>query len=297
MVELLAERRERPGEPEELWRRAREGAAGADPFRDATGALWRFPALDEREDGDTRRPATESVPAGLPTEAQVVRDAGVLARRRERALARQRRPLSTAASEEAHLELRERLAAAESRDGDRRVRMAVGSALHALLERLDLDRLAAGEVKAELAHRRQGLEADLARRLSQQELPSGLRHAEELLDRLAEGPLLERLSELADGVLARELPVLLPPESDSQTLGFVAGAVDLLYEDPATGRPVVVDFKTDAVETEEEIVARAGAYARQGEVYRRAVQEALDLPQAPRFELWFLHPGRVVGMG
>jgi len=297
MVELLAERRERPGEPEELWRRVKEGSADAEPLRDATGALWRFPALDEGKEDETRRLAAESAPTGLPTEAQVVRDAEVLARRRERALARQRRPLSAAASEEAHQELRERLAAAEGRDGDRRVRMAVGSALHALLERLDLERLAAGEVKAELAHRRKGLEADLARRLSEQELPSALKHAEELLDRLAEGPLLERLSELADGVLARELPVLLPPESDSVPLGYVAGAVDLLYEDLATGRPVVVDFKTDAVEAEDEIVARAGAYARQGEVYRRAVQEALDLPQPPRFELWFLHPGRVVGMG
>ena len=42
------------------------------------------------------------------------------------------------------------------------------------------------------------------------------------------------------------------------------------------------------------MAARAAAYAPQGAAYVRAVCEALALPALPRFELWFLRPGRVV---
>ena len=58
---------------------------------------------------------------------------------------------------------------------------------------------------------------------------------------------------------------------------------------------MVADYKTDEVETEEEIAARSAVYAPQGALYSRAVLEALELEQAPRFELWFLRAGRVVG--
>jgi ATP-dependent exoDNAse (exonuclease V) beta subunit len=57
---------------------------------------------------------------------------------------------------------------------------------------------------------------------------------------------------------------------------------------------VVADYKTDDVEGEEALAARAAAYAPQGAAYVRAVAEALGLQEAPRFELWFLAAGRVV---
>jgi len=89
--------------------------------------------------------------------------------------------------------------------------------------------------------------------------------------------------------------VLIPPgEGDHAPVGAVTGAVDLLYRDPRDGRIVVADYKTDEVRTDEEIAARAAVYALQGAVYLRAVQEALDLEEAPRFEMWFLRVGRVV---
>jgi len=99
--------------------------------------------------------------------------------------------------------------------------------------------------------------------------------------------------ELADG-LARELPVLLPPpDGDIGPVGFVAGAVDLLYRDPASGALVVADYKTDAVERPAELADRAKAYAAQGAQYVRAVCEGLRLSEKPRFELWFLNAGRI----
>jgi len=41
------------------------------------------------------------------------------------------------------------------------------------------------------------------------------------------------------------------------------------------------------------IHAIAAVYAPQGATYVRALHEALDLPQPPRFELWFLRADRL----
>jgi ATP-dependent exoDNAse (exonuclease V) beta subunit len=93
-------------------------------------------------------------------------------------------------------------------------------------------------------------------------------------------------------VLARELPVLLPPgEGEHAPVGAVTGAIDLLYRDPRDGRIVIADYKTDEVATAEEIRERAAVYAPQGEVYARAIREALEMEEEPRFELWFLRAG------
>jgi ATP-dependent exoDNAse (exonuclease V) beta subunit len=99
---------------------------------------------------------------------------------------------------------------------------------------------------------------------------------------------------LAPHVVARELPIWVAPrgEAPDDPVGFVAGAVDLLYRDPATGELVVADYKTDAVEGAD-LDVHASRYAAQGEHYTRAVQQALALPARPRFELWFLAVGEV----
>jgi ATP-dependent exoDNAse (exonuclease V) beta subunit len=76
-------------------------------------------------------------------------------------------------------------------------------------------------------------------------------------------------------------------------VGFVAGAVDLLYRDPAVGQVVVADYKTDAV-AGADLHRRAASYASQGAVYVRTVQQALALAAPPRFELWFVQSGEVV---
>jgi ATP-dependent exoDNAse (exonuclease V) beta subunit len=119
-----------------------------------------------------------------------------------------------------------------------------------------------------------------------------------VLARFEQGPLLERLAVLQAHVVARELPVLLPAEAAGDgPVGFVAGAIDLLYRDPATNEFVVADYKTDRVEGDAAIAERAARYAGQAAHYRRAVQEALALARPPRFELWFLHAGAVVAVG
>jgi ATP-dependent helicase/nuclease subunit A len=75
-------------------------------------------------------------------------------------------------------------------------------------------------------------------------------------------------------------------------LGFASGSVDLLYRD-ADGRLVVVDYKTDRESAEEAPVAPPERYARQGELYCRAVGEALGEDPPPRFEIWWLRTGEI----
>ncbi len=146
----------------------------------------------------------------------------------------------------------------------------------------------------ELEHQCQRLPAVLRPLLAAAELGDAVSGATTLLRRFTEGSLFAKFLAVADHVLARELPVLLPPpEHDTGPVGFVAGTVDLLYRDPATGALVVADYKTDAVEHPADIAARARTYGPQGAYYVRAVREGLAVSEDPRFELWFLYSGRI----
>ncbi len=82
--------------------------------------------------------------------------------------------------------------------------------------------------------------------------------------------------------------MLAPARDGGEAIDFLAGAIDLLYRDPADDRWVIVDYKTDRVETEDDLGARADAYDAQETVYGEAVRQALGLETAPRTELWFL---------
>jgi ATP-dependent helicase/nuclease subunit A len=312
-VDLLLSR---PGVPSlfGLFQEAAEHGTWAST--DVTGALWYLPDLHERETA----PEGEREAPDLPSPEEVRRAAALLATRGEEAEARMARPWSAAASEEAHHNLRalqaeHRFATGnEGEDGEmgeapvapgaiadladladpaelREAAMAAGGAVHRALESWDL----AAEPKEELARQRALLPSYLAALLGDARPDRAERRAAALLDRFAAGPLLPRLRAIGDEVLARELPVLLPPGSgESSPVGYVAGAIDLLYKDAATGTLVIADYKTDDVQGEDALAARAAAYAPQGAAYVRAVAEALGLAEPPRFELWFLVAGRVL---
>ncbi|MES1241114.1 MAG: UvrD-helicase domain-containing protein [Acidobacteriota bacterium] len=279
-----------------LWRPGRPGLAelweqGAWSSPDRAGALWKFPVLrPEAGDGEAGRPET----VALPSAAEVARESGALAARRAEAEARMGRRFGGAASEDSHDLLREQQADRRTGDeersegADRDAAMAAGGAVHRALETWDLTADPAVE-----AGRQRGLlpsylgtlaEADVAAR--------ALPLATELLEGFAGSRLLTRLRDLKEHVVARELPVLLPP-SGAGAIGVVTGTIDLLYRDPATGRLVVADYKTDAAGAGG-IEARAAVYASQGGTYVRALREALALEEEPRFELWFLRAERVV---
>jgi ATP-dependent exoDNAse (exonuclease V) beta subunit len=134
------------------------------------------------------------------------------------------------------------------------------------------------------------LDDELIRSLPPAEREAARARAERLVERFLAGPLYARLRQIAADVVARELPVLLPPaaEGSDGPVGFRSGAVDLVYRDAETDALVVADYKTDRVASSEELDAKAALYASQGAGYVEAVQQALGLEEPPRFELWFL---------
>jgi ATP-dependent exoDNAse (exonuclease V) beta subunit len=268
---------------------------------DLAETRWLVPALAHAE-AEAPRQAVAAAPLCDP---EAVADAArVLAKLRDTATAHASRPFRAAASEESK-DAREELAfrwhgdvlpaseiaSPEPSSSPRPADLArhVGTAIHRALESMDL----AADPAVEMPRQRAKLERILTPLLPPDALVRARRDAEALLDRLAGGQLIARLRALETRIVARELPVLLPPAEDAGPVGFVAGAVDLVYRDPETDALVVADYKTDAVETQPEIDARATRYEAQGRAYVRAVREALALPYDPRFELWFLCADRI----
>jgi len=274
-------------------------AAGDCEYTDAADGRWRFPALfSEAVSGRTRTRKPLHDPAAVGRQAEA------LAARRARAAALRERPFRAAVSEAAHeaqLERsRERGGFDEGREDDHGEMVptpgpgaaaATGTAVHRALELLDLG----ADLEAGLAAAAADLERRLDPALAADERVTALERARALLDAFARGPLLVRLREIAPHVIARELPVLLPPDPDRPDgpVGFLAGAVDLLYRDPASGATVVADYKTDRIAGEAELSEKADRYRAQGEGYVRGVQGALGLPEPPRFELWFLDASEI----
>ena len=147
----------------------------------------------------------------------------------------------------------------------------VGRAVHAVLQSVDL---ATG----------QGLE-DTARA---QAAAEGVPQREAEIVRLArvalESGTVKRA--VASGRWWREVPVGAPV-GDTVLEGFI----DLLFEEE--GELVVVDYKTDVVETEEEIAQRAGHYRIQAGAYALALQEAAGRT-VKEVVLLFLQPSKEV---
>jgi ATP-dependent helicase/nuclease subunit A len=307
----------RPGRPDlaTLWSEL-EGAEPQESSRiDGDGVLWRFPGLEVAVPASTASPKAQA--AGLPpygTGSEVAAAVRDLAERRKKAAARQGRRISAPASEEAHERLRQLQAernegAAEGSDevlpsptldaaNRRSAAMAAGTAVHRALEAWDLK----ADVGAERSRQIENLPGAL---VAMAGIDSEIRHTAEvrargLLETFAAGPLVERLRTIGQNILARELQVLLPAPEDGREeegpVGFISGAIDLLYreESDGTDRFVIVDYKTDDIRSDAELEARTAAYAPQGAHYTRAIRDALGLAELPRFELWFLAAGSVV---
>ncbi len=254
-------------------------------------ARFRVVAPEPRSGARRPRPSAEVADA-----TRVARDEQGLRAARAAARVHAQRPFASTASAEAHTrEQRAQQQAGETETSlapafpeppassvPRDVARAAGTALHAVLEagRADVTEVA--------------LERAVAAAAAPGQREAVLAHARTLWEGFAAGPLAGRLASLAPHVVARELPVWVEAEGDGEEdpVGFVAGAVDLLYRDPESGKLVVADYKTDAVAAErvDEHVERHRA---QGAVYTRAVTRALALPEPPRFELWFLAAGVV----
>ncbi|HYM15240.1 MAG TPA: UvrD-helicase domain-containing protein [Dehalococcoidia bacterium] len=134
-----------------------------------------------------------------------------------------------------------------------------GSAVHALLERIDLRRPDDAALLAESIAREFGLAARAAEieRLARTTLGS---------DAIARALRSRRV--------LRETPFAVPLP-DAPERGVAEGRIDLLFEED--GEIVIVDFKSDAV-TGDEIAARAALYRNQALVYAWAARAATGRP-------------------
>ncbi len=284
----------RTGSPDLAALADRLSTSGGPGFADEGGARW---ALSARAKGLEARvvPSEDEL---LPTPAKVAAESALLARLRAEAALYAARPFRAAASALGHDALREaletdatdeRAPAVRADTSAAAVARAVGTAVHRALEEIDLA-VPEDEELGRLGAVMQGILAGL---LAPPEVAPAAESASLVLDDLRRGPLLARLREIGANIVARELPVLLPAPEARGPVGFVAGAVDLVYRDAANGRIVVADYKTDRVDGASALAEKRAAYAHQGRAYVSAVRDALALPYEPRFELWFLRAGRI----
>jgi ATP-dependent exoDNAse (exonuclease V) beta subunit len=235
----------------------------------------------------------ETTEAWLPTDQQMLAIDELAAARRS-AADRMEQSIVRSASAEAHDRLRR--ADGEEEDpgtvayGSRDLAMAIGTAVHGLLETVDIG----SDLAKQVEESRDRLMTEIARGLDENQVPDAEKAINELLAGIAAGPCLERLSVLAPAIVARELPVFGWEEPGDGPSAVVSGIVDLVYRDPDDGHLVVADYKTDAVDDEDTVGERARIYEPQVAAYARILRDALCLDEEPHTELWFLAAGRIV---
>ena len=157
---------------------------------------------------------------------------------------------------------------------------ALGTALHLALELWPRERQPADWLR-ELADDPDRLLSASAGADLRDELARSLRA-------LADSEIAARLEQIADSILARELPCVLAREE-----GLVVGSIDLLHRDEENDELVVVDFKSDRVGADAEAIA--ARYREQGQAYVDAANGS-GLKGKIRFEVWFLKADLIIPM-
>lgn len=283
---------------ERLVAHGREAGQGWDGAWEHEGARW--VVLDRTP--PSREAPLEPVGDDAPDERRITADSAGLAALSREAAARAARPLVAAVSagaaaaagaereaEAARAGIDERGVGPAPPDAARAAAAAVGTAIHALLERFD----AIDHDEQAWARERAAVHAALARALGPEALAGACARADALLERLRGGRLWRRLRDVAHHVVARELPVLIEPDDATGAVAAWVGVIDLVYRDPADGALVVVDFKTDRIEGRPALDERTAHHRPQALAYGRAVAP-LELGPALRVELWFLDADAIV---
>ena len=145
---------------------------------------------------------------------------------------------------------------------------ALGSLVHAVLERIDFKRPASAATLCE----------SLAALLPDPPEEKTIARATTLVEEFLNSPRAQELA--AAKVVRREVEFLLPwpPASDVPTQRYFHGFIDCLYQG-ADGRWRLLDFKTNRA-TAENLAAMANQYELQLLVYTLAVEQALGEPPA-----------------
>jgi ATP-dependent helicase/nuclease subunit A len=270
-------------------------------YVDSHSVRWVFPGL-EGEEGALYQKIEED--GAITDIQQVIFEAIDLEGLRDEARKRMNRPFVLPASQEGHEILRgffseaifeaqechERWTIDIPKDVKEEISMAVGSCVHRALEEFDL----CSDMERELKRKKEEVKRFLTKRLEPRWRDISIERSIFLLERFARGKIMDRLRRIREWIIGREIPLIIKPDMKwNGPVGFYAGKIDLLYKDPDTGIYVIVDYKTDQVETDSEIEERARIYSIQGRIYKKAIREAFGLYEEPRFEIWFLNADRI----
>ncbi|MCC7075989.1 MAG: UvrD-helicase domain-containing protein [Acidimicrobiia bacterium] len=220
-------------------------------------------AVTRDGDGDGKDPGRQ-----LPDTAGIVcedddRDAWVAAR--EALLGPQRVPRFTSATAiadtgSAHVDLEGDASERETELGRRRGRVgaALGRAVHATLHMTDLT----------APRTRSHIEAEAAHQAEREAVPE---HTGTIMAMVMSALASDAVHLARTNPHHKETYVTAPVG-----VRVIEGYVDLLVETPAG--LVVVDYKTDTVDSDTEVAARLAAYELQGAAYAVALEAATDLP-------------------
>ncbi len=254
-------------------------------WRDGFGISWRF-----LKEGDL-----EAEPLGppkpvetFPSEEELEKEHLELQALLKASLRRMERPWHEAMSEEAHWALEEQFRRKGFHlrgDDQRSLAILVGGICHRGLESLNFK----VSIEEEVERIERFCLEELRRCLSDEEqMEAGIQRIKGIFSGLKKGRILRRIEEIREHIIARELPLLLAPDEDGGPVGFLAGAMDLLYRDPQSGHLIVADYKTDSIATLEEMEGLCAVYSSQGSLYIRALKEMIGEKGPVEFELWFL---------
>jgi ATP-dependent exoDNAse (exonuclease V) beta subunit len=255
-------------------------ASSPEIYIDQNGCAWRLAA--PMAQGQFQAP--QSDPILLPSLTLTTAKLERLAEQRAQAKPHATRPYSGTAS--GHATSKASHSADANQGLTRESAARVGTAIHEALERFradtDLGSLQASE---------------------QERLPAGFTELEReefgvILEAMLQNGLLKNLAALEPNIIARELPILLPPpESSTGPTAFIAGAIDLVYKDSSSDELVVVDYKSEQIPSDSSAKQQARAHQAQGQIYTEALRTALNLEASPRFEIWFLRTGEITRLG
>jgi ATP-dependent helicase/nuclease subunit A len=169
----------------------------------------------------------------------------------------------------------------EAQRGGRADALSLGSAVHMVLEHLDLTK----SVDAAAVERTIG-------RLSQDSLLDAATAGQ--IDTAGIPAFFEsvpgRLAQAAGATVLREWPFTYGLKADDDEIVVLQGIVDMII--PTGNGLVIVDFKTDRV-TEAAVEQRAAQYAEQLRAYARAAGDILNQPVTAAW-LYFLTPRKAV---
>ena len=259
-------------------------------YSDIGGVRWRFPQLAPATDSGTRSDRTLDPRISTPRSETQKEPLRIL---HQEAEARMKLPFAATASGEAAPHLAPLLRRAHDGSGESghaRAGRLVGTSFHKMLETWRFE----AEPMDELERQRRIQTDWLSRNAPAAGRERALGQFEALLERFLEGMFWPMFTDSNLDMLARELPVLLPPGHSAQTpTGFVSGSIDLVVRDSTRDRFLIVDYKTDPIDNEEELRDRALAYSHQESLYAVALTESLRLQQPPVCQLWFIWPDRL----